>query len=141
MSTHTHALRTRRVSADAITNRRIVEYCNGERFPERHVERLSAGLGQAPQPGLNPRCAMYKTEPPFTGGGRRPGAMFHPAHHFGPCDVTDEGIPCGCTAVGRAASCAVGQLSAVRTLSCAISRRRIQRLCSEPAACGAAASD
>jgi hypothetical protein len=47
--------------------------------------------------GSNPRCPACKSEPPFTGEGYWPGAMFHPAHPFGPCWVTEEGIPCGCT--------------------------------------------
>jgi hypothetical protein len=44
-----------------------------------------------------PRCPFCKTESPITEG-FRPGAMFHPAHPFGPCQVIEEGVPCGCTA-------------------------------------------
>jgi hypothetical protein len=44
----------------------------------------------------NPRCAFCKSESPITEGTYRPGAMFHPAHPYGPCQVTKEGVPCGC---------------------------------------------
>jgi hypothetical protein len=45
-----------------------------------------------------PRCPSCKSESPIIEGTYRPGAMWHPAHPYGPCQVTDEGVPCGCSA-------------------------------------------
>jgi hypothetical protein len=46
----------------------------------------------------NPRCPFCKSEAQIFEGPYQPGAMFHPAHPYGPCQVTEEGVPCGCTA-------------------------------------------
>jgi len=44
----------------------------------------------------NPRCLFCKSESPIIEGTYRPGAMFHPAHPYGACQVTEDGILCGC---------------------------------------------
>jgi len=43
-----------------------------------------------------PRCPFCKSEPRPIAGSHKPGAMFHPAHPFGPCQVLTDGAACGC---------------------------------------------
>jgi hypothetical protein len=45
---------------------------------------------------ISPRCPYYKSEPTFTTGTYRPGAMFHPAHPYGPCQVRTDSVVYGC---------------------------------------------
>jgi hypothetical protein len=43
--------------------------------------------------GALPQCPFCKSEPLVMEGTYRPGAMFHPAHPNGPCQVSEDGIP------------------------------------------------
>jgi hypothetical protein len=55
--------------------------------------------------GAMPRCPYCKSESQITSGTYKPGAMFHPAHPYGPCQVRTDGEVCGCLLnEGRAAS-------------------------------------
>ena len=45
--------------------------------------------------GPNPHCPSCKSESPITGA-YGPGAMFHPAHPYGPCQVRTDAEVCGC---------------------------------------------
>jgi hypothetical protein len=45
--------------------------------------------------GALPRCPYCKSEAPIMSG-HQPGAMFHPAHPYGPCQVRTDGEVCGC---------------------------------------------
>lgn len=46
--------------------------------------------------GSNPRCPVCKSEPPPSADSYQPGAMFHPVHPFGPCQVPTNSGVCGC---------------------------------------------
>jgi hypothetical protein len=45
---------------------------------------------------IKPRCPYCKSEPTITTGTYRPGAMFHPARPYGPCQVRTDGVVGGC---------------------------------------------
>jgi hypothetical protein len=43
-----------------------------------------------------PKCPVCKTVWRHVAGSHQPPPMFHPAHIFGPCRVSIDGVLCGC---------------------------------------------